>query len=301
VTPGASADIQPGGTVLQQAQPPAARPADPGRDDIAILMSTYRKHEWIVPAARANIELFWPDHPQLYILTDGELDGDEVIRTEEREFVAALQDGVAEIRRRQQQVRYIYLLLEDLAPLAPVDDDRLRRVENAMKAGNGAYFYMPWAGAHRHHVAKAETGLLGEAGAGLGIHDVGEAYPFYYSCVVAFWRVDYFLAVLSEKQRVGITDPWGFENPFEKDLDVKPEAKQPHFFIDQPWPTYQSGLFLQGQINRAIVRDRRFGPSPAKDLVYQTYMSQGSILERLKKRASRLNHMRKGMLAGVGS
>jgi hypothetical protein len=206
VTPGASADIQPGGTVLQQAQPPAARPADPGRDDIAILMSTYRKHEWIVPAARANIELFWPDHPQLYILTDGELDGDEVIRTEEREFVAALQDGVAEIRRRQQQVRYIYLLLEDLAPLAPVDDDRLRRVENAMKAGNGAYFYMPWAGAHRHHVAKAETGLLGEAGAGLGIHDVGEAYPFYYSCVVAFWRVDYFLAVLSEKQRVGITD-----------------------------------------------------------------------------------------------
>ncbi len=255
--------------------------------DTVLLLLTYSRNEPYVDPARENLARFWPDHPPLYVVTDGDLCGADVLRHPVTDFTALLSRALDDLRVRQPACRFVYLLLEDLAPLGPVDDGYMLDVEAAMRKHGGKYVYFLWQSERKLRGVPVAQGDLGGAAAGLGLRRLEPGHDeARNSLVVCLWDLNHLRDVVSRKLALGQTSPWQFEFGIEGD-------QTPHFVSRSVWPTLKHGVLKQGAVSKDVAKEvlyrRRFPPSPLLTAAYTQFFNEGHATERLRRRLFRLS------------
>lgn len=246
--------------------------------DTALLLSTCAKYEYLAAAAVENLDLFWPKHPGVHIATDGDLDWPGAIRKPESSFAELIQFALETIKERQPEVRYVYVLLEDLAPLGPVNEQYVYDVEKLMRAHDADYCLAPFPNSSVENIYRRLSTRLGEDGERLKICEVDPESPYFNSLVVTCWKVSHLEDVLRAKLETGETDPWSFETPVDG-------IRSHHYASSSCWPTLRHGLMLKGDFHPKIeVCD--FGASPLLDVALARYRSTGPMMKRVRKSLS---------------
>lgn len=248
--------------------------------DTALFLMTYAKNEKYIAPARQNIDMFWPNHPAMYVVTDGALQGDDVICHPGLDFAHLLRAALDDLAARQPEAGHVYLLLEDLAPLGPVDEPYLRAVETAVRGKGGKFFNVLCHGSGKQRALPLAEEILGADAARLGLRRIKDDATAYNCLVACYWEIGHLRAVLDHKIATGQTSPWQFEHP---DAD----QTEPHFMAEDCWPTFRSGFLKLGRYSKHLDRPHNFPASPLLDMVQADYRAEGTLPERLRKTLTR--------------
>ena len=247
-------------------------------NDVALLVMTYRKMEKYLPAIRQNLDLFWPNRPQMLIATDGQARGDDVFVGTSASFLGLLSEAIHELCLRFPRAQYVFVLLEDLCPLEPVDDTRLTEAFRVLKAAGGHYLLNHWP-TKRHRPWVDENWDLG-ASLSQGrtrLMPMSRSYETYNSLVACIWHVDYLSQLITAKLARGIGDPWGFERYLEG-------AEEQHYVLENAWPTFANGFMIAGRVNERCVTEPAFPASPLMSQLRREYCGADSFLRAFVKR-----------------
>ena len=255
--------------------------------DTALLLLTYSRNERYVDPALQNLARFWPEHPPLFVVTDGDLRGGDVLRHPEADFTKLLSLALDDLQARKPDCRFVYLLLEDLAPLGPVDDAYMRAVETAMRTHGGQYVYFLWQPERKSHGAAAQADDLGGAAASLGLRRLHpERDDAFNSLVACLWDLNHLRDVVCRKLALGQTSPWQFEFAIDGD-------ETSHYVTRPVWPTLKHGVLSNGAVSKDVVKDvlyrRAFPPSPLLTAAYDQFYQEGKATERVRRHLSRLS------------
>ena len=95
-----------------------------------ILLLTYSRNEWLIPSIRPTLGILWPDHPRVITVSDSPQPADIDLAYPGRNFCQLLHDCVEELIADEREAPdHVYLLLEDLCPLRPLDPVFLAAIE----------------------------------------------------------------------------------------------------------------------------------------------------------------------------
>ncbi len=253
------------------------------QDDTILLVLTYSKLEHYLPEIRANLEQFWPNRPTTIFVTDGAAEGEDVLRFEGVSFVELLSNAVTAVQERHPEAGYVFVLLEDLCPLGPVDEAKLALAQRVIRESKNKFLAHIWV---RHPLAPWKTGewdlseTLEHEGVTLIPMDRSSEE---YNCLVAcFWDIDHLQDVISEKLDQGATDPWSFELPLT--------SKQPsHYLLEGAWPTSVHGFYEKGELNVESLTSKDFPNSPLMSKLRKDYCGYDSYaLASLKSKKDRV-------------
>jgi hypothetical protein len=226
-----------------------------------LVIPTCRKYDPFAAELARVLPAFWPDHPQHWIITDG----DESARREvvsmagDRSWVDLLRDGLKEIENRRGSLPdYLYLVLEDLMPLGQVPVAELQScVETARRHSLDEILFAtyPWK-----RLSDSDGNFLSFKShrftAPPQTFDDTTLFPIHpslrWTCQVqpAIWRTSHLLNLCEQAIHEGIGDPWGFEM-------MRPPAGSPafrHYIADFRWPSVWNGLFVEGHVNPTALR-----------------------------------------------
>ncbi|MGX9356471.1 hypothetical protein ACS3SW_15295 [Roseobacteraceae bacterium S113] len=247
--------------------------------DTALLLLTCAKYEAWARVARENVSLFWDNHPPMFVVTDGAIRGDNVFNHDNVSFVELLGKAVADLKAAMPSCRYVYLLLEDLAPLAPVDVAYLEQVETKAKAEGVSYFQVLWKPARKTRGQEVQGASLAASFAGLDVRQLEPETDAFYSLTPCFWRLDHLEDVVSRKLSEDIHDPWGFEHGLQGDQSV-------HLVTRRAWPSLVHGVLIRGSVSKDVIRNHGYPNSPLLDLARREYTRTGRTLERIERTLS---------------
>ncbi|MCO6384004.1 hypothetical protein [Oceanicola sp. 502str15] len=265
-------------TVHQTADIASKSAGHSGAAEEALFVMTCQKYERYLNASLQNLDEFWPEHPPAYVVTDGAIEGERVFRKPGSNFVELLSHALDELEQHMPECGHVFLMLEDLAPLAPVDDDYLTKVRDLIRTQNKKYFFVLW------NTDDAIEGCdfsepaddLGEDAEALSLRTINADYRAFNSLVVCYWEIGHLRDVLSYKLTAGETDPWRFEFPA---LGLNED----HYHTKPMWPTFQSGVLKRGAISAAIKKPHAFGPSPLLTQVQKELSSSSRILWDIRR------------------
>lgn len=229
---------------------------------VVLMVSTYAKVARFVPLIRETLAETWPGHPSLRFLTDGGIEGDDVIVGRQREFVPLMVEGLARIRAEFPAASHVFHMLEDHCPLRRCDEARIKAgmragVDHDLAAVAFLTYAWPWNFGSELKEFGKESFLV-----------LPLAYFRYFQVQPTLWRIDYLEKILAASMRLGITDPWNFEALPIPDRphggEILPEAEQ-HYISLYRWPTVHHGFLTQGKIHdqaidfadRTVVRSLR--------------------------------------------
>ena len=282
-------------SALYRAEGAVLRAGESWPADSALLLLTYSKNEKYVAPARENLALFWPNHPRLHVVTDGALTGEDVICRPGLRFAELLRRALDEVRTRQPGVRYVYLLLEDLVPLGPVDEPYLLNVEHAMRDHGGLFFSTLCRGSGKQSALPLASDQFGALAETLGLRRLNAEASAYNCLVACFWDVGYLTRVLDAKLSQGQTSPWQFETP-------DPEVMEPHVLAEDCWPTFRSGFLKLGAHSKHLDRPHGFPASPLLAMLQAEYRSEGTLADRARKALTRWErHARAALMRRGGT
>lgn len=253
--------------------------------DIALLLMTYSKMEKFLPAIRENLDLFWPLRPPMVVVTDGDARGEDVYVGSSKQFLCLLEEGLGELRRRFPQAKYAFVLLEDLCPLAPVDDQRLTAAFEVMKLHGGDYLLNHWPTKKHRPWIDENWDLSASLSEGrTRLMPMSHSYETYNSLVACIWKIEYLEQLLKLKISQGTHDPWGFER-------YTAGAQTQHYVLENAWPTFANGFMMAGEVNARCVTDFSFPKSPLMSQLRHAYCGADSYtwacLKRFNDRMAR--------------
>ena len=255
------------------------------QDDTVLLVLTYSKLHKYIPAIRQNLDLFWPDRPRTVIATDAPLEGDDVISETGDSFLAVLENALAKIEQELEGVRHVFLLLEDLCPLGPVDTSKLDLGQAYMRQHgfgqiahcwpvneNVAFKYLP-SDAHPDFEA-SDPRLMWMP-----------TWALMHNCLVAsVWKIDHLKDIVGQKRNMGQVDPWSFELP------VQP-VNVDHLMYWSAWPTVRDGFLRGGQLNPDVFSRWRIPSSPLLSQLSTEYFGHSrpelALVQHLGRRSVR--------------
>ncbi|MFW2545499.1 hypothetical protein ACN2XU_22955 [Primorskyibacter sp. 2E107] len=262
-------------------------------EDTALLVLTYSKNEHFIPAARQNIDMFWPNRPELFVVTDGDLTGRDVIRGKNLSFVALLAHALDTVQTRKPQARFVYLLLEDLVPLGHVDERYMRAVEETMRERGEKYFVTLCQGSGKQRKSPRATEVFGADADRLGLHQMDPDATAYNCLVTCWWDIDHLREVVDHKLAKGQDSPWDFEQP-------DPMMRTPHYMAEDCWPTFRSGFLKLGTFSKHLDRPHAFPESPLLRMVLDEYRKAGTPVARFRKQLTRWDrHVRLALKGGA--
>lgn len=239
---------------------------------------TYSKMERYIPAIRQNLDIFWPDRPPMLVVSDGALRGDDVHIGTSTAFLRLLSEGLTALRARQPEAKFVFVLLEDLCPLAPVDDDRLISAFDVLKAAGGDYLLNHWPTKKHRPWVDENWDLSASLSQGrTRLMPMSHAYETYNSLVACIWNIDYLTGLIAAKIAKGTGDPWGFERY------AQGHQKQ-HYVLENAWPTFANGFMIAGRVNERCVTEMSFPPSPLMSQLRRDYCGADSFLRACVKR-----------------
>lgn len=218
---------------------------------IVLMVSTYAKVARFVPLVRQTLEEMWPEHPPLRFLTDGGIDGADVIVGREREFVPLMAEGLARIREEFPAATHVFHMLEDHCPLRCCDHVRVEAtmsaaLEHTLAAVAFVTYDWPW---DLSHGELQRTGAIYglskfdvESFSGESIAAVPRTFFRYFQLQPTIWKIDYLIDVLTSAKAQEVTDPWNFEA-------ISYAHAGQHYVSRYRWPTVHNGFMAQGRVN----------------------------------------------------
>ncbi|MCV2875278.1 hypothetical protein OE810_03305 [Rhodobacteraceae bacterium XHP0102] len=250
----------------------------PWGQDVSLLVMTYSKMEKYLPAIRQNLDLFWPNRPDMLIATDGQAEGEDVFVGTSASFLGLLSEALHELRLRFPKVQYVFLLLEDLCPLAPVDDARLSEAFRILKGAGGQYMLNHWP-TKRHRPWDDENWDISQSlsEGRTRLMPMSRRYETYNSLVACIWRMDYLEQLIDAKLARGIADPWGFERYLDG-------VQEQHYLLENAWPTFANGFMIAGSVNARCVTEPALPASPLMSQLRREYCGADSFLQACLKR-----------------
>jgi hypothetical protein len=226
------------------------------REAVACLVTSHRGAAKFLPSIRATVVALWPGHPPLRFRADGGGDlAPDVLIEDEARFVPLLRRGLARLRAEFPALTHVFHVLEDHCPLRPCDSTEIatamaEAASRNLAAVSFVTYEWPWTFTDD---TEYEDGLV-RAWRRIDVTTFGRArfavvprqYFRYFQLQPTLWRLDYLERTCAEALRLGVTDPWMFE---EMQLAI---AEQ-HYVSAYPWPTVHHGFLIKGKVNREAI------------------------------------------------
>jgi hypothetical protein len=225
-------------------------------DDTVLLVTTHRGSAKFAPFVRDALNEFWPCHPPLRILTDGGVEGPDVIVGRCSDFVPLFLEGLTRLKSEFPSLTYVFHILEDHCPLRQCDAHRIEAViagarAHRMAAVSFVTYDWPWdTQPDELQRFGSVYGLSQFERVALGLEEfavVPSTFFRYFQVQPALWRVDYLLSALTYANRAAILDAWSFEALQFSDA-------LPHYISRYRWPTVHHGFLAQGKVNDEAIR-----------------------------------------------
>ncbi|SLN57721.1 hypothetical protein [Ruegeria meonggei] len=252
---------------------PEDGPAEAFKDTV-LLVSTYSRNEHYIPAILKTLDMFWPGHPECVVATDGDLDVPGVIRFKDKTFVELLLATARKIKEDRPSTRHIFLMLEDLCPLAPVDTEVVETAMKKVRENDLKYALFPWPGDFSWTFDRTSAPTI--IGPDVELAPMQKDWDAPNSLVTAIWNIDHLIWMAERKLEAGVNDPWGFEHQLE-------ENPHTHYMQLNGWPTVQDGFFVRGKLNHLAVTQTGFPPSPIASQLRKEYCGVDNLqIARLK-------------------
>ncbi|HEX4410973.1 MAG TPA: hypothetical protein VH206_19560 [Xanthobacteraceae bacterium] len=249
----------------------------------AFLVTSHVRTERFIPLIADLLNIFWPEHPHCFFLTDGaSQNADDVLSFPGRSWVELFQVGLEELVRRRPHTTHVFHMLEDHCPLRACDSERLERVfkiavADEMTAVSFPTYAWPW---NETDSTFFPDGLVRTWRHQDIVTRNGESFAVvprdffrYFQVQPTLWRLDYLRAACAHAAAAGIKDPWSFEAMCWSD------ALQ-HYVSRYDWPTVHHGFLEQGRLNRAAVAylDRKRAAAPHRVLVREAIGIESPLL-----------------------
>jgi hypothetical protein len=242
-------------------------------EEVALLVLTYSKLEYLLPEVRGNLDLFWASRPKTFYVTDGSAIGEDVFVERSVNFVELLGAAIKKLRNRCPQVTHVVLLLEDLCPLSKVDDELLQDAFSTLCSRQKKFMTVQWP-VHEGYVWKRDSWAtsVGAITSGrVNLTRIPFGWDAFNSLVVCFWDLEYLEGIIYRKIGLGLGDPWSFEHPL-------PDQFEEHYLLQDAWPTYNNGFMWNGEFNSKCVTRRYFPPSPLLSALRREYCGYDSLV-----------------------
>jgi hypothetical protein len=197
----------------------------------------------------------WPSHPDVTIATDGgHLTGmsGHVVTISNTTWVEVLLGALKDLEARARSP-YVFVLLEDLCPLRPCDEQVIELAFNTLQRSDAGViefscFQIPFSAAdgYDHWAAydwsRSSTGNSDT----LKIYTFPRDFPHYFSLQPGIWRLEYLISACNVALSCGRTSPWAFE-------ELHWEAARPHLATNYVWPSTHHGFMLDGKPNAGAI------------------------------------------------
>jgi hypothetical protein len=211
----------------------------------AIIMPTHIKNEKYIDHCVRAINVFWPVHPAVWVLSDrGRYEHKNSIIINSPHWVEVLKKGIDELLRRNilKNDDYVLLIHEDHIPISDVPEKIITSVvDYAAKKG---LKFISFTG----HGGDLKVGEI----AGLGLFSMRDDFPYYSEHHPAIWHVGHLLDTLNEAMRLNYLDPWKSEKI--KIAGVTHYTLGEYHADDYTWPSPFSGFLIFGHVNMKAVR-----------------------------------------------
>jgi hypothetical protein len=174
------------------------------KNKIAILVVTYTKFDFLVQPLIQLINLFWLNHPPIFVVGTGKrFVNAETINLKEQDLTGWVSNYYAGLKfLHQEGFTSFYLILDDLHPIGHCDADYLNNYLPETAANYQAGYVYSMA-----HFNLLKT--CGESENGW-LHLTPQS-PYSISLQVGYWNLDYALLVTERIQKEGIKDIWNYE------------------------------------------------------------------------------------------
>lgn len=242
------------------------------QDDTILLVMTYSKLHRYIPAIRENLDLFWPGRPQTVYASDAPLEGDDVIVQSEGTFLDVLEASIEQIRARFAWAKHVFILLEDICPLGPVEEDRLARAQALLRAKSGKHMNHRWAtkcGLHLKYLCVDNP--IKMVAEDVVVMSIPHWQHYHNQIPASFWELDHLQDIVAQKRELGYLDPWSFELPAHP-------VKEDHFVFDGIWPTVPDGFLTKGGINGTALYGKNYPPSPLKTQLRREFCGYDNVI-----------------------
>lgn len=255
------------------------------QDDTILLVMTYSKLHRYIPAIRENLDLFWPDRPQTVYASDAPLEGDDVILQQGESFLDVLEGSIDRIEAEYPSAKHVFVLLEDVCPLGPVDEDKLARAQTMLRDGAYKHVNHLWADKRKFRFKYLSIDdPVRLADDDIEIRSIPRWQTFHNSIPASFWELGHLRDIVNQKRALGHLDPWSFELP------VQPVTED-HFIWAGIWPTVPDGFLTAGGINVKAITRGGFAPSPLRTQLRREYCGYDSrVMSVLKRTQLRLQN-----------
>ena len=245
-------------------------PLSDSLSEIALLVPTCRKFEPYLPLFLDLIERHWPEHPELWVVSDGEgAPGVPLLRAESPEWMPCMREALRQLRAARPNVRFVFLLLEDLAPLHRVQADVLHgALAAAVERDLPETVFRTFRFFHFLRSPKPP-----EEWGGSRFYEVDPQWRYYSQLQPSLWRLDHLFETLEAGLALGKRSVWEFEF-----LNIG----GPHYVHHYRWPSLINGVFLGGLVNPKSLLRLPFG-GPHRALVGEMWRRAAREQPRLYK------------------
>lgn len=160
----------------------------------------------------------------------------EVIVVNDKSWLNVLQGGL-EIIHQKYNPEYVFLMLEDLLPLQPIEEAVF--LKHAKIAFENNIKHLSFR-TYDYDVLKYEHLLDGVV-----FCKIHQEYLYYSQLQPAFWKLEYLMIILKNLKALNNHSPWHFE--FHKSEEV-------HLISPYRWPSLLGGTIEAGIVNRKIFK-----------------------------------------------
>lgn len=257
------------------------QPANAGGwpNDTVLLVLAYSKTEKYFPVIRQNLDQFWPGRPRTLYVTDGDATGDDVIRAKDVSFLELLSEALSAVRDRYPSAENVFLLLEDLCPLGPVDEAKLACAQDLLRSQGKKFLCHVWErktdGTTYYQYLDGPDSLRNDE---ISLFQISGSFTHPNSLVAVFWEMDHLEDVIAAKLELDCHDPWAFEVALE-------DQNEDHFMFSGVWPVYKDGFLIRGKLNLRAISRRECPDSPLLSQLRIEYCGVDSYHATALKRA----------------
>lgn len=248
----------------------------------AILLSTYSRNEKYIDPCVSAIDLLWPSHPKIWVISDrGKFKYKERVIVKNCNWAGVMINSIDSLidTHALGADDYVVMLLEDHTPIETINEKWI----------NSVIIYMGMKGLKYvnlcHHGEGDEAGEIG----GVRIYKIKDDFLYYSSFHPAIWNVGHLRNIINRAILSNKPDPWHAEEVRIDNVIHYTAIGQNRNYI---WPSSFSGFLKNRTANLEALKNMK---NPAlRDL--KKVLTRDRILSAPGRMARKLYHAFKNSL-----
>lgn len=248
----------------------------------AILLSTYSKNEKYIDPCISAIDILWPSHPKIWVISDrGNFKYKERVIVKSRNWANVMIGGIDSLLSTHMLEidDHVIMLLEDHTPIETINEKWINSI--MIYIGMKGLKYVNLS----HHGQGDKAGEID----GIYIYKIKDDFIYYSSFHPAIWNVGHLRNIMNQAILLNKPDPWHAE-------EVKIHNVIHHTAIIQNcdciWPSSFSGFLKSRRANIEVLKNMK---NPAlRDL--RKILMRDWILAAPERMARKLYHAFKDSL-----